>query len=110
FNQTTPQALANIIAGNGIIIQNGAGALTLSGINTYTGGTAISSGTLFVANNNALGTGALSMAAGTTLSFLGSGNFTVANPIKLSGDPIFSPPAGTTQTVSGVISDGSPPG
>src|SRR5207237_10813481 len=97
FNQTTPQALANIIAGNGAIIQNGAGALTLSGTNTFSGGTTLSGGTLFVGNNNALGTGVLSMAAGTTLSFLSSGNFTVANPLKISGDPIFSPPAGTTQ-------------
>lgn len=46
FNQTTDQALGNIIAGNGSIIQNGPGTLTLSGANTYTGGTIVNAGTL----------------------------------------------------------------
>ena len=50
------------------------------------------------------------MAAGTTLSFLNSANFTVGNPITIAGDPFFAPPANTTQTLSGVISDGGAPG
>ena len=89
---------------------NGAGTLVLSGANTYSGGTTLTSGTLAVGDNSALGTGALSMAAGTTLSFASGGNFTLANNIAISGDPTFTPPAGTTQTLSGVISDGASPG
>src|SRR5205085_4668973 len=46
FNQATDQTLGNIIAGNGSIIQNGPGTLTLSGANSYTGGTIINAGTL----------------------------------------------------------------
>ena len=84
--------------------------VTLSGANTYTGGTALTSGTLVVGNDSALGTGALDMAAGTTLSFRNAGNFTLANNITISGDPTFTPPAGTVQTLSGVIADGSSPG
>ena len=38
-----------------------------------------------VGNNSALGTGILAMAAATTLSFLNTGNFTIANPIAISG-------------------------
>ena len=50
------------------------------------------------------------MAAGTTLSFLSSGNFTISNNITISGDPDYTPPANTTQTISGVIADGVSPG
>ncbi|MFQ3456302.1 autotransporter-associated beta strand repeat-containing protein [Bradyrhizobium sp. UFLA01-814] len=89
------------------------GALTLTGANTYTGGTQLNAGTLTVGNNSALGTGTLAMAAGTTLGFADTGNYTIANAITLSGDPTFLTPAGTTQTISGIISDatgGAPAG
>src|SRR5579864_5302375 len=88
----------------------GGGALVLTNANTYSGGTNLTGGMLVVGNDSALGSGPLSMAAGTALSFLNSGNFTVANNITISGDPFFTPPAGTTQTLSGTISDGSSPG
>jgi autotransporter-associated beta strand protein len=90
--------------------KNGTGTQILSGANTYSGGTTLSGGTLTVGNKSALGTGPLSMAAGTTLSFLSANNFTLANNVVISGDPFFTPPAGTTQTLAGVISDGSTPG
>jgi uncharacterized protein with beta-barrel porin domain len=96
--------------GSVAISKSGGGTLTLSGANTYTGGTTLTLGTLVIGNNGALGTGTLAMAAGTTLSFLNTGNFTIANAITVSGDPIFTPPSGTTQTISGVISDGVLPG
>jgi autotransporter-associated beta strand protein len=50
------------------------------------------------------------MSAGTTLSFAKTANFNVANAITIAGDPVFTPPAGTAQTLSGVISDGGSPG
>ncbi|HLZ05780.1 MAG TPA: autotransporter domain-containing protein [Bradyrhizobium sp.] len=96
--------------GSGVLEKDGSGALTLSGANTYSGGTLLSAGTLIIGNNSALGSGTLTMAAATTLSFLNTGNFTLANAIKVSGDPNFAPPSGTTQTLSGVISDGASPG
>ena len=71
------------------IVNNGAGAssltfsggssgsgLTLSGNNTYTGGTTVVSGTLFLGSQTGLGTGAVTLAAGTTLqqtNFEGNG-------------------------------------
>jgi autotransporter-associated beta strand protein len=101
---------SGIMSGIGGSLVQTAGAETLSGANTYTGGTALNGGTLIVGNNSALGTGTLSMAAGTTLSFLSGGNFTIPNKITVSGDPNFSPPAGTTQTISGVIANGASSG
>ncbi len=86
-----------------------AGTETLTGRNTYSVGTTIYGGKLVVGNNSALGTGLVKMAAGTKLSFL-SANLTLANNFQISGDPFFAPPVGTTQTLSGAISDGGSPG
>ncbi|EDW0318565.1 AIDA autotransporter, partial [Salmonella enterica subsp. enterica serovar Havana] len=47
----------NAISGSGNVVKSGDGTLTLSGSNTYTGGTLISDGTLVASNVEALGTG-----------------------------------------------------
>jgi fibronectin-binding autotransporter adhesin len=98
-----------VISGTGGSLIQTAGTETFTGSDTYTGGTTISAGTFVVGNNSALGTGLVKMAAGTTLSFL-TANFTIANNFQVSGDPFFTPPVGTTQTLSGAISDGASPG
>jgi autotransporter-associated beta strand protein len=103
-------AFSGIMSGVGGSLVQTAGTETLTGANTFTGGTTLNGGKLVVGNNSALGTGTLAMAPGTTLSFLGTGNFTIANKITISGDPNFAPPAGTTQTISGVIANGGSPG
>jgi autotransporter-associated beta strand protein len=97
-----------VISGSGSISKSGGGVLTLSGTNTYSGDTTLTSGTLAVGNNSALGTGTLAMAAGTTLSFL-TGNFHITNNITLAGDPTFTTLVGSTNTISGVISDAPGP-
>ncbi|WP_283816796.1 autotransporter domain-containing protein [Bradyrhizobium diazoefficiens] len=109
---TNPGSGSNVAnqGGRVALAKTGSGILTLSGSNTYSGGTTLNAGTLVIGNNNALGSGTLTMAEATTLSFTSTGNFTVANNITISGDPTFAPPSGTTQTISGVISDGSSPG
>ncbi|EBJ2668540.1 AIDA autotransporter-like protein ShdA, partial [Salmonella enterica] len=47
----------NAISGSGQVVKSGDDALTLSGSNTYTGGTIISGGTLVATNVDALGSG-----------------------------------------------------
>jgi autotransporter-associated beta strand protein len=54
FNLLTGSISANLI-GSGSLTMNGATTVTVSGANSYTGGTYISSGTLLVGNNSALG-------------------------------------------------------
>lgn len=93
----------------GVLNKSGSGTLTLSGANNYTGGTKVT-GLLFVGNDSALGTGDVTMAAGTTLGFT-SGVLTLANNFGLTGDPTFFVDTGNTDTISGVISDsGATPG
>ncbi|TGC85580.1 hypothetical protein C9F02_14020, partial [Salmonella enterica subsp. enterica serovar Wilhelmsburg] len=47
----------NAISGSGQVVKSGDETLALSGINSYTGGTTISGGTLIASNVEALGTG-----------------------------------------------------
>ncbi|EBV4283356.1 AIDA autotransporter-like protein ShdA, partial [Salmonella enterica subsp. enterica serovar Fresno] len=47
----------NVISGSGQVVKSGDKTLTLSGSNTYTGGTTINDGTLIASNVEALGTG-----------------------------------------------------
>jgi autotransporter-associated beta strand protein len=65
-------------------IKSGTGALTLSGTNTYSGGTTLSAGTLAVGSNAGLGTGALTFANGTTLQAAANG-LSLANGMTLNG-------------------------
>lgn len=52
---------------NGALTKTGDGKLSLQGSSTYAGGTTVAGGTLAVFNSSALGTGAVSLAAGATL-------------------------------------------
>ncbi|HEX7817042.1 MAG TPA: autotransporter-associated beta strand repeat-containing protein, partial [Dyella sp.] len=46
FNQGTDASYAGVVSGNGALVKLGAGTLTLTGANTYTGGTTITAGAL----------------------------------------------------------------
>ena len=66
------------------------GTLSLTGANSYSGGTMLDAGTLALGSNGALGRGTLVMAPGTTLAFVADA-LRIANPIRFaeSGDPTF---------------------
>ena len=87
------------------------GAITLSGANTYVGGTTLKSGAYVVAgNDNAFGTGSITMNPFSAIGFAPGQDFTLANNIVASGDPTFVTQAGQVDTLSGIISDGTEPG
>ncbi|MBH0645060.1 autotransporter-associated beta strand repeat-containing protein [Salmonella enterica] len=73
----------NVISGSGQVVKSGDEMLTLSGANSYTGGTTISGGTLIATNVNALGTGAIDNRASLLLD--ASGQFTVTDLTTESG-------------------------
>ena len=72
---------AGVIAGTtGSLIKAGEGTLTLSGPNTFGGGTTISAGTLVLGDNLALGSGAVTVADGAILNL---NSRSVANAITV---------------------------
>ncbi|HWK62509.1 MAG TPA: autotransporter domain-containing protein [Eoetvoesiella sp.] len=105
FKQSDKQTVANIITGDGTLIQDGEGTLTLTGANTYTGGTEIAdSHTLGVGHSSALGSGTVTMDDGSTLAFKSDG-LSLANGFKLNSDSTFSVSLNQTATISGIVDD-----
>ncbi len=90
FNQSIAVDVSNVISGSGSVIQNGAGMLTLSGANTYTGATTVSSGTLEV-DGSIAGTSSVTVNSGATLAGIG-----VVDPIT------------TTINSGGTLAPGTP--
>ncbi len=85
FNRSNNIAVTNIINGTGALQQNGAGTLTLSGANGYSGITIVFSGVIQLANSTALG----STAAGTIVQNSGTldlNGLSIGNePVAISG-------------------------
>ncbi|SNT10406.1 ELWxxDGT repeat protein, partial [Azospirillum sp. RU38E] len=104
---------SGVIGGTGALIKAGLGTLTLSGNNTLTGGVTISSGTLVVNRSGGAlpNQGAVSVAAGATLSFNFSdtvGAVSGAGTIILNAATLTSTVAsGQPVEFSGVIKDGT---
>jgi fibronectin-binding autotransporter adhesin len=110
FNQTVNGTYAPAISGSGNVTKIGAGALTLTGSSTYSGGTAVNGGTVQVSSDANLGasTGGVSIDGGTLRNTAG---FTTARNVTLgSGGGTFDTatpdPKNTSQflTVNGQIS------
>ncbi|MBT1158020.1 autotransporter-associated beta strand repeat-containing protein [Aminobacter anthyllidis] len=93
---------ATKLTGTAVLNKIGSGTVTLTGTNTYTGGTNLSGGMLSVASDASLGNGALSFSGGTlnaTASFATGRDATLgASGGGLSAD------AGMTLTYNGLLS------
>ncbi len=89
--------------------QAGDGTLILSGINTYTGGTAVNAGTLSISSDANLGNGGtVALANGTRLAFTAANTYSHA--LTLSGNSTLDVATGQTARQSAAIADGSSPG
>ncbi|WP_158916534.1 autotransporter-associated beta strand repeat-containing protein [Caulobacter sp. S45] len=64
FDHADDVTYSSVVSGRGSVTQEGAGVLTLSGDNSYTGGTSIVSGVLDLASAQAAGTGVIRFEAG----------------------------------------------
>ncbi len=90
------------------IIQNGSGTLTLSGLNTFSGGVTVKSGTVVVSNASGMGTGTLTLgdAAGSANAslLLGPSNLTATNPITVAAGSSGTLTLGNSANASAVFS------
>ena len=104
-----------VLAGSNVLTKSGAGSVTLSAANTYTGLTTISAGTLVLAS-----TGTIASSSGVNLGPSGSqgtldltaksGGFSLGSSQTLSGYGNVIMAAGQTLTVSGFLAPGNSPG
>jgi fibronectin-binding autotransporter adhesin len=69
------------MSGDGMLEKTGAGTLVLSGTGTQTGTTTVSAGTLIVNGDHSAATGAIALAAGTTLG----GNGVIGGDTTING-------------------------
>jgi fibronectin-binding autotransporter adhesin len=90
LNQSSsPTTLSTVIANNGTgavtLTKSGSGALSVTGVNTFTGGVNVNQGTLTARVNvgqNALGTGAVAVSGGSTLVL--NNVSTATGPVNIS--------------------------
>ncbi|ELC5527089.1 autotransporter-associated beta strand repeat-containing protein [Salmonella enterica] len=99
----------NNIGGTGRVEKSGDDALTLSGSNTYTGGTLISGGTLVANDVNALGTGDITDNATLALNAVGDFDNAISGSgqVVKSGDKTLTLSGSNTYTGGTLISDGT---
>ncbi|HZB90496.1 MAG TPA: autotransporter domain-containing protein, partial [Stellaceae bacterium] len=106
-NQTTNATYTGAISGSGSVFKTGSGTLILDSVNTYTGGTTVSAGTLEIGdinNPNASVAGDVTVASGGTLA----GHGTVEGDLSNTAGGTVSP-GGTigTLTIGGNYTQGS---
>jgi autotransporter-associated beta strand protein len=82
-SQVTPTSgkVSATLAGTGSLTKSGNSVFTLSGANTYQGGTTVAAGTLVATNAAAFGTGVVTVTGGT----LDLGSLAIANNLTLQG-------------------------
>jgi autotransporter-associated beta strand protein len=98
---TTSTTVSGIISGaTGALAKTGTGTLTLTGANTYGGGTTLSAGRIAIGANTALGTGALALAGGTLQT---TANMSFANTINVSGAGSSIDTGANTLTLTGAL-------
>lgn len=91
------------ITGSGKLTMNADGTLRINTANAYTGGTELLQGSIAVNNSEALGTGKVTMAAGTGL-ILGDSSI-LANDISMTGSGTFTVSGEGAATLNGILSD-----
>jgi autotransporter-associated beta strand protein len=101
YSSSANQTLSGVMSGTGALVKGGSSTLTLSGANTYSGGTTINAGTVSLATGvpGAIGTGPITINSGATLSV---NNNSLNRALTLNGGT-FKILGGTTDGVSGTI-------
>ena len=102
FNRSDNISFAGNISGDGAVAYMGPGTVTLTGLNTYTGGTAVVGGIVQAGSDSSFGTaGAMLTLAGGTIQATAS--FSIARPITLAGPGGTFDTNGNALTLAGAI-------
>ncbi|MFV0549198.1 MAG: autotransporter outer membrane beta-barrel domain-containing protein, partial [Limnobaculum xujianqingii] len=82
-NNSANTQFSGDISGDGRVIKDGSGSLTLSGVSTYTGGSSLNTGTTIITQGQALGSGTVANHATLELNF--ASDSTLSNVLSSSG-------------------------
>ncbi|QQE12262.1 autotransporter-associated beta strand repeat-containing protein [Planctomycetota bacterium] len=105
-SSTFSGTIQDAAGGAGTLTQTGESTFTLTNANTYTGGTQLYGGTLQLSNNNAAGTGTITVQDTTTNRTLGfTDGVNVGNAVDMYSDLNMSVNDGESATYSGIITD-----
>ena len=99
YSSSAAQTLSGIISGSGALIKDGAGDLTLSAQNTYSGSTTVSNGTLVLGSFRALGNSAINIDTGSTV------RAAATNALQYYSKTLTVESGGTLTTSNGVVSN-----
>lgn len=97
-NGTDTGTVSGIFSSSMALTKSGAGSLTLTGTNTYSGGTTLTEGTLVAGNDAAFGTGAVELAGGILTN---DATRSIGNAINITGTSQIS--AAANYTLSGAL-------
>jgi autotransporter-associated beta strand protein len=88
---STNTAFAGVISGNGSLVKQGGGIFTLTGANTYSGGTSVTAGTLTIDTAGSVASGSLNTSSGATLNLNGgapsTASVTSSGIVNIAGNP-----------------------
>ncbi len=84
YNSSASQTWSGVFQGTGAFNYLGTGGLSLNGVNTYSGGTTLTNGSIVPGNGSAYGTGTVTINSGAT-SYPVAGSMTIPNTVVLNG-------------------------
>jgi fibronectin-binding autotransporter adhesin len=96
YKRSDATTASNAISGAGVVRQDGAGTLTLSGNSTFSGGLVVNSGAVRLASVTGAGTGGITVNPGTTLVY----GAVALNALTLAGGTV-----GTSVTLNPIAAD-----